>query len=353
MTSMQSIIATVSSPLQLLNATEARYQLGIPPRQSHAIAVFPECGSERQIRQVCNVADWKLTAYRQGSVGYGPSNRRHVLTQLLKRRQFFQHLTRLAEDFDPSVILMGSLAADWQRHIAGSVAKINHVMLVDDGVGEIASVKSLSYRRGQLTLTRQTAKQKIAKAILGQSRMNFGRFSWFTTYSEAMDVTPVPIVQNSREWLSRTLAGIPVGKFTTIIGQPFVESGQTTYDRYSKVISWISQRHSKLVVYHPHRRESSHNLARLARDVDMVIAPNALPIELAFVSENVRPSTIVGFYSSALISCAEVLDARTNIIRYRVDDPGFYPQDDAKSWAVEAAFYGTGVELRPLPHVDT
>lgn len=278
-----------------------------------------------------------------------------VPLRLWRRYNFFSSLSELLAHYPPDMtIIIGTLASDWQQHVAAESSEPKRIILVDDGVGEIDTVLQATFRKGQLiTAEDRTLRRRIVRLLLGRNTLPLVRMEWFTSYQ--VDMPPqLRVKTNDRAWLRDALADTMIDESNAIVGQPFVELGRVTVSQYCRAVASIARRYRDIrPVYHPHRRECASKIRRIESTLGIEIAPTELPIELSFVEKNSRPCLITGFSSSALISCAQVMGNNTRIIRHVINIPGFDVPSREAATRLSSVFEAMGVRSEHIHiHAD-
>lgn len=320
-------VAFVASPLQLLNATEARYALGFDGMPSLAV-IGPTLGGERTSRQLQRTADlcgWSMQAVDSGG-SYGGKHRGRAF---VRRMRFFRDLRQLSLAIDPeALVLFGSLSADWQRHAAACSNTRLPPTLVADGIGEVEAVGSLRSRRGQIRRDVSVAK-RLRASVLGEQAFRDGRLVWFTAYADSPDYSAAGIrrTANDWHWLRSRFRDKPVSTESMIVGQPLVEIGMVSRRGYTQAVAEVASRATAgSAIYIPHRREEISVVAEFAKEMGVSVALPDLPLELWLAAQPHVPAEVFGFSSSALIHVETLLSPRVRVARFVLEGQEVLPK---------------------------
>lgn len=92
-----------------------------------------------------------------------------------------------------------------------------------------------------------------------------------------------------------------------IIGQPLVEGGYCTADRYTSLVGSLVSQAAHDVLYRPHPREDPQVVRALCDRLGIVHRRSVVPLELECASD-VCPREILGFFSTALLTVPALVD---------------------------------------------
>lgn len=138
------------------------------------------------------------------------------------------------------------------------------------------------------------------------------------TYFDLESVYGVDVIKNNLTYLkNRGLNDfVTDGDVVYFIGQPV--EWFMSFDFYKNSISKLIKEFNKKIIYIPHRSESSEqisNIASMKSEMLEMLKPN-MPLELYFLKNNIYPSHVVSYISTALITLKILFEnTRVDFIR--------------------------------------
>ena len=298
-------IYIVESPLQFLNALEARHHFADGP---HTLLVRTSAaGYPRQEAQMRRLLALFPQAWDR-VVTYAGDDWPH---DELKRSVYFL-LRLLPQQYER--VFIGDPTSFIQRFLGLNV-RARQLFLLDDGV------QSISLQKGPQPVTvplRGVAspKRKLLRlfqrlpGIHLQARKPLDLFTCF-----ALDRHPgQTVVRHDYAFLRRAVEAAPIvdSNAVYVLGTPMEEYNFVTEASARCLLQWIRERWpSQRIVYVAHRRESDAKLARIRDDYGFEVVAFDLPVEVAFRDQGISPRAIVSFYSSAMFTLGHLYRGAT------------------------------------------
>lgn len=310
----------IDTPLQLLNAIEARHHFGIGPSPLLILKwnFWPKTAFERLLNEL----EWKgITWFEMDAIK--PAFRHSLLDaktvdrineyvwtwqQYLRRR----NLEKTIRQFGPvDRLIAGSLInLGYMCHVVNYVPS-NEIIAVDDGTFTLDVAK---FRSEKIEDNNQAPSSGYIKSIKKLIRERY--VEWYTQqprsirFFTAYDVSFGPednVATNKYDWLkSRITKGNENGQIY-FLGQPLIEDGyldEATYFGYlEKIYLYFG---GKSIFYLPHKRESARTVSIVENRLRLPIKRFNEPIEIALALGKTLPSTLASFHCSALESCAKI-----------------------------------------------
>lgn len=292
----------VASPLQFLNAMEAMHYF--KTSCNILILIYNSSLNETDYNQKLNLLDvneWEEVIY-------------YDLAQIAKKRRFFEQvklIKKLKKD-TYTYLFSGDFGTIQQALMAN--LDIENIYLLDDGTASLVTYEVLKDKHfiEQLTFSK---KMKLMRYRLMNLKYKIEQdINFFTIYN----LKPLPhmkVIQHDFRYLKKSrLRACKKSNNIYILGQNLVEVGWITEEKYlqylEKIIEKLLKEHSGKIIYKPHRSEkitmSYYSLQSEYFLIDQDI--NKGPIETSLINENIYPSVIVSFFSSALFSLDKIFD---------------------------------------------
>lgn len=309
-------ICLVESPLQVLNALEARARFGSAPERTWLLLLDnPKWSSQRGLTQTSRAASLEPWA-RFDTVSMAPATGRLAgLEWYLHVRRWSGRATHQFRDVD--TVFVGNYESPAMLHVA-NVLRPRRVVILDDGT---QSVRIGHERRAGLAIRalRQPGRRAVYR-LLGLDIAPYLSLVFFSAY----DIQPGAdddLVPCTYDHLRSRLCRHDVSDHAVFLGNPVVEDGDMTIETY---VTHLRQVVASLgphpVVYRSHRREQTSKLERLARDVGVPIHEPDDVIEVDLLSGAERASIIASFYSSALLTCGRLLQEPARVVCFRLPE---------------------------------
>ncbi len=317
------LVAFISSPLQALNFVEYSERVS---RQVELVVVgggsVLEPDIRTQIEAVLAPASPRKIVYSRWLLSlWSPIGaRRAVSSAVTALRQYLCA--------GPYEFVIGEYRSDFSWAVLHRLeTNVRSVVVVDDGTAtlRINRCQPLMRSRGQW---RQKIKSLLFPILGIRGVVPPTGLTFFTMFSlEGRIATDDSIMRNDFRTLSAELRDLaPDDEVVYVIGGPHGEAMSGLFDAGEvfnadvelalELTRFAADYTGKEVVYVAHRREQSEKLEILGHEVT-VITPN-VPFEIYPRAIGKRPRTIVSYYSSVLVTAAELLGDSVEIIALRI-----------------------------------
>lgn len=310
----------VASPLQLLNAAEARHHFGIAGAEAHLV-LFPfvyQEGNTDLLRRLAAQGEWGSVREMLpgGPAAAGPTGWSWAAVRGSWRR--LAQAARAAREVGPvDFVFLGNYRDHMMRHFAQR-ARHRRVVALDDGMSTLAIVRA----RGRTTSARPRLTMRRRMETLMGGR--FGDLPCVTFFSVYRLHAPAgdQVVTHAYAHLRGQVAEAARSEAVYFLGSPFVDLGMYGLEEYLDLMSAAAARFpSRPLVYMPHRAESPATLAEVARRTPFRVERPEFPIEWELARAAVRPRTLCGWYSSALENCHRIFGPSLQIVSLRLPAP--------------------------------
>lgn len=322
----------VKSPLQLLNAIEAKHHFHLDEKYCYLL-VMGDRKSYLQLMKLVHISkqwvniiqlnDVDLFAPNPWLSNVDPNNSISYKRSFLRSSIFsIYRLNRLAKAaVNTQNVFIGDNNNKYMRHFVNSI-KHENTILLDDGTATL----EVARQRVQGDKTRKP--DKIYKRIkLATKRMFQGlkdqptdKVTFFTAYNVEIK-SPDEIVVNDFSYLRLKALSLPFFEGVYFLGSPLSEIGLMTEESYLDQLSLVrSQFTGQDFIYVAHRRESNQKLDLIRRNIDINVSLFEYPVEYQFTMVGPRPKTVVSFVTSALDNLKIILDDSVKIISFKLLD---------------------------------
>lgn len=325
-------IFLVKSPLQLLNAIEAKHHFGLDDKDCYLLIMGDRKSYSQLMRLVIASRQWSnvVLLNRVGLVAVDPwsvcddlgdINR---LRKTLLRSSLFsiRRLNRLARSIkDVKYIFIGNNNSPLMRHFVNSL-KHQQTVLLDDGTATL----DIARQRMQGQVARKT--NKLSKKIRLAAKRIFQKLNarqpesvvFFTAYNIAVTGSD-RVISNDFAYLRNRAIGLKATETVYFLGSPLSEAGIMSEPQYLECMSRVRKYYAgRSVLYVSHRRESQHKLGKIRDEHGFELACFDFPVEyqLAFVGP--RPHELASFISSALDTCRLIFEDKMKIVAFKINE---------------------------------
>ena len=308
-----SAIFLIATPLQALNAIEARHHFKLAAEQCQL--VWFHSGSEandRQTEDMLGQADW----VRTDTIHYSGRNFRCW-------KQRFDEVNAVARSMERTEYLfMGDYAFDLMRHFTHAVER-REVVVLDDGNATLLIDRARRDSGGPYFLRPHSFGGRIKCLIktrgCGMNRSLVDELTFFTIYDlDADDRTTV--VPNTYAHLRSRLNLASRSDETFLLGDATPDKNQMREDAYfdclERALDYLGR---SSVLYMAHRLEKPEKLRKIESRFGIPVRESTMPIECRLCLSESVPKVIAGFFSSALDSCRVLCGERTRIKSFYID----------------------------------
>ena len=308
-------VYVVSTPLQLLNALEARAHFDEPPglliivRSSQQADTLPALLAD---------SDWVSVHRFDAWGGHEGSASRTAIFRA--RRSARQRLDRLVPELRKyKRLYLGNYNSPLFRHLANRLVDAELVLL-DDGTETIAiNRRRLGIDRGLGALAR--LKFDFWNLATGVDYSQVTELTYFSMYDLTRIRSGDGLILNSYRRLRAISESKPTGNQIFFLGQALVEEFIVTLNDYLTVLeNAVTAHEGSEVVYIPQSYENKEKIEQIGRELGIPVKRFDLPIEAQFVYGEVMPRGVVSFYSTALNTCRMIFGDRLDVTAIELND---------------------------------
>ena len=300
----------VETPLQLLNAIEARHYFCL--EQAHLRILTSPPFPRAAFTPLLEDGDWASTEYApirvtRPDLHSEESVRRSLFSNLAEyrsyldqayRRSLLNRWARALRRVDS--LFLGGYMQPYMKHFA-NVLPHRCLVALDDGTDTLR----VNQRRLHPEPTTSGAGIGRVKVFAHRTLHDWNiREPESVTFFSAFDLRTHPsdhLIKNEYSYVRTRALGTASSRDVLFLGQPLVEDGYIRFDAYVRHLkSALAFLRATDVAYAPHPRESSENVAILARETGVSVAPSDLPIELHLALRSGTPKRLASFFCSAL-----------------------------------------------------
>lgn len=307
---MQHVEASflVESPLQALNAVEAREYFGWDA-QACAVVVLrpPHVVADDQIRWTVERTGW--VHQLQVPAARGPWS-------WIRRVRAVRELAHTAPAI--SQLFIGDYRSTLMRHIANAMSDAQVVVLDDGIVTEVVSAhRRAVFNEGTDDDVAHPVTRPLFKRLAGSTfRMRqeeLRAVTFFSIYEFPVAFTD-RLIQYDYDWLRGQIRPAMFADFELFIGTKAVEAEIVDSETYRELVRAVSDRAGGRLVYVPHRAETEAGLRALREAIPgLEICRLPGPIELALIEMQTIPARIWSAWSSAIDTLAVIFADKVDI----------------------------------------
>lgn len=336
----------VKSPLQLLNAVEAKYYFDLKTDDC-VLIIMGDRKSQPQILTLSNVLnEWRsVIILNEVNLFFGDPLKVNKDFPLWKRiwqsgvfaKSFFnvRRLNRISNKLgNVNHIFMGYARYIYMRHFV-NITRHENVFLLDDGHATLQLAKERRQGTAQNAQTDLTKRIKLwAKRYLqGVQHEEKESLCFFTIYDVSADGND-RVIRHNFEHIRSKLSGLDVTDTVYFLGSPVVRAGVINQPDYVTHLTRVRDYfQDKNLVYVAHRRESQQHLEEISQNLNMKVIKFDYPIEYQLAVVGPRPEILASFFSSALDSCRLIFGDYMKIVSFKLD-----VKDSPKRDQVEAIY---------------
>ncbi|NOQ90418.1 MAG: hypothetical protein GQ549_05685 [Gammaproteobacteria bacterium] len=322
----------VKTPLQLLNALEARYHFVIP-KQDSVLIIMGDRKSQPQILALAQAMhEWgSVIVLNQMNLFFGdPLKCEHLpwYKDLFSSNVFsksfsnVRRLNRINKRLGKvDYIFIGYARYIYMTHFM-NVMPHNKTVLLDDGNATLQL--AIERKQGVLPSLKFKKKIKLAAKKLFQRVKDEARENliFFTMYDIAV-ANNDQLVRNSFKKIKSDINERGLTDDIYFVGSPISESNfvseQTYLDQLKKIKEYYC---GKNLIYIAHRREHPEKLKKISQLLQINTIIFEYPIEYQLAIVGPRPKVLASFFSSAIDSCQLIFadSILINVFKLIVDD---------------------------------
>lgn len=296
-------IFLVTSPLQLLNAIEARIEFNC---QNNILILREEKTNtgRKQIKSILTLKEWDHIIYLP--------RRNKVLSTLL----VMSKVKKITTNSKIENFFFADYSA-WRTNVFLNNFHAEKEIMIDDGV---------------LTLREYESKIKNCKLLFSNKKYNFifnllrfspprdispsKRLHIFTIFD--LEKSEIPIIKNKLSFIkSKAKKHNNEERYSVFIGQAHVNEKGIRIKDYEDTINYIASK-SK-IYYFPHRTESKEVERKIRKIKNVVYVRPVFPIEIELMNKNINIKEIYGIGSTALVTLSSLIpDAKVYNINFDI-----------------------------------
>lgn len=294
----------VNSPLQLLNAIEARHQ--IPGLNPHPLLIrHPGLRSLEGMRELTGLLPWGEVVDLGG--GAGPFARWRDLRRLERATGGGGHW---------AVLFLGDSRMEMMRHLA-HVAPFERIVLLDDGLGTIAGGASGQRDEGVRSAS-DVAKEWLKGAILRQFAGSLPIAERFSAYAQEGAVGG-KVIRNEYAFLRSRVSFAGYSNEVLFLGSPLIQAGLLTDEAYATYMRGVRRFFAEeKVTYVAHRREDPVCLEWMRGELGFDVQSSPRIIEWELANRRWLPRVLAGFNSAGLLNCHLIFGGAIDIHCFRL-----------------------------------
>ena len=334
----------VFSPLQLINAVEAKESLSL---SGNTLIIVRE-----------NSLFWPMSVYRPlvdtaawDAVHYVFVHDHETVKKFGKVRWFYlrwllrQRIDRLIASLGRSeALFMGRYYEPIHRHI-GNTLPHETLYLLDDGTDTLFVNK---LRQGLVAAPALSLKEKVSLFLLGLRNQQADSVTFFSAYDMPVRTDDRFILNRYPNFRSRIAHAAPTEEIW-FLGQPLTLDGFMAKNTYLDYLASAKAFYAgRRFVYLPHGREQKEDVDEIKRALDCDVRRYGLPIEVVLGAATERPKEVTSFFTSAIQNCSLMFGDTLQLTSVYLE-----PRDLLRFHAFVEGVYehfrsGIGVNLRLL-----
>lgn len=336
------IVFAVSTPLQLLNAIEARHSLISPAAGTElwVVAKHPEHRFTWLCAQRIGESSFSRVRLLELDNVSARSGVWRAAKSLLANRRRLGGLSKSTPAC--AQIFIGNPRTREHLFIA-SLFPDARLTCLDDGTGTVSFFERVAAHGGKdgggLVVAQGALaclKELCFRLFYGNYRHPLREADFFTAFVAQAEAAGFVASRNTYSWLASRQRDRGGRHGTHFLGAPFVERNELSWETYK---AWL-QRAATLVpapfVYVAHWAESDSQLSRIQSELGFACWRFEHPYEFEYLTGTQAPECIASWFSSALDVLALVPDESACLIAVEVPVEAFLKADIAAS---ASAFY--------------
>lgn len=330
-------IFLVKSPLQLLNAIEAKNYYNIKDDEC-VLVILGDSKSYSQLINLASISNQWEHIVMLSSVSlmfFDPWQTTAIDTKntnkSIMRSTFFtiRRLNRMAKNIGTVIrIFIGDYNYLYMRHFINLVPH-SETVLLDDGTAtmEVGRRRLSNIDENEIPNIEKAVKIYAKRIMLGLNDKDPKRLTFFSAY-DIETRNNDKVIKNSFRYLKSASKSMTKDNSVYFLGSPLIETGVVSQKDYIAQLSLIKEYYiNKEVIYISHRREDKENLNFIRRDLNIKICSFDYPIEYQISILGPVPSVVSSFVSSALENIRLIMDDELSVVSFKLID-GTYEKKD-------------------------
>ena len=318
---MKNAYFFITTPLQYLNALEARYYFSKTIDQAHLIILADYAPTLKQLNEMIEARHWHNVTYLWADLLISKNIHLYRILSFLPRRNRLRSIL-LSSIKDQDHIFIGHIVNVWSRYIC-KIKLDNKKYNLDDGLGSlrIYSIYKDENKKGYFKYT--TLSKRLESLLLGLSNTKFPTLTMFTSYN-LDSIKEVEVINHNYKNLKKLhLSHSTFQNKMFFIGQPLATQGKIRPETYVKIIDLIFDHYKKQNLecyYLPHR---SGNKSYIPKYWNVLYFE--FPLEYAMLIADKHPKVFATLYSSAGPNLAEIFsDIEISVHYWKIDNTHFF-----------------------------
>jgi len=322
----------IKSPLQLLNAIEAKHHFRLNTEDCILIIM----GDRKSLPQILELAktqhQWgKIILLKDVNLIFGnplEDNSHYSAPKLFWQSDIFKssafnvrRLNRISKYIgEVKYIFIGYAKYIYMRHFVNSTPH-QKTILLDDGSATIQI--SRERREGVNYMLSWTVNKKIKlfakiffQRLLSEEKESLCFFTAFDVSPGEKDT----LVKNNYDYIRNVNQALEQDDVVYFLGSPLSEAGIMQQADYLECLQKVKHCFGdQKLIYVAHRREKKGNLDEIGKLLDIEVVLFDFPIEYQIAVIGPRPKILASFISSALDNCRLILDNKLTIISFKLN----------------------------------
>ncbi len=308
----------VASPLQMLNAIEARYHFNL--RSEDCTLCIFQAGNainQLQLAKVTNVNEW-------GQLYLVPMSAETKIGWLISLRYIKNILKSIGAI---EYFFIGDYRFDLMQHFVNS-CKFEKLYLLDDGN---ATINVFEKRKKGIDILKRGTNNSykfFIKRLAGMNLKSITKMNYFTVY-DLKSYAEVNIVKNNYNYLKSHVSNITKSNCVYFLGTEFEYCYKSPivknniYIKYlERVIEYFRDQD---LIYFSCRAEPADKLRFIADKLKLSVKRLDVPIEFYLINTSKVPKCISGFYSSAFANIKNIFGSDIEIVSFHIKNEFINP----------------------------
>jgi hypothetical protein len=329
---MMKNVFLVKSPLQLLNAIEAKHHFGLKDEDCVLIVMGDKRNQPNMLRLINSRPLWGdvILLHTVGLFLDDPFYNRSESSWrgkiwglgIFKKSIFnIRRLNKISKSLGKAGFVFIGFSRDvYMRHFVNSTPH-KEVVLLDDGNATLEIAKDR--KRNLDTSTKKMPayrkfKLHVKRFLQGVKDYEVDRLTFFSAYDLDLGKKD-SLVKNNFNYIRNESRSVGKDDAVYFIGAPLDEVGLILRDQYIAYLMKVKEYFkNRKIVYVAHHREKKDKLNKL-RDVlgfDIVLFDYLIEYQVAVLGP--RPAVLASFFSSALENCRLIFGNEMKIISFRI-----------------------------------
>jgi len=318
----------VKSPLQLLNAIEAKHYFKVPKKDCVLIVMADRKSQYQLLNLVKLKAEWgTVIVLNEVNLFFGnpiETNdygwfKRLWMGDVLKKSIFNVRRINRIRKYLPEVkyIFVGYINYVYMVHYV-NVTKHDEVLLLDDGNVTFEFSRHRKNNEARNLSAIKKLKMFLKRYLQGLESEVVKHVCFFTMYDIESSGNDC-VVKNNYSHIKSQISNSQLTGNIFFLGSPLCEVGVVSSNDYLKNLSKVINYYGKSnVTYIAHRRESPERLEEIKQCLDIRVMYLELPIESYLATTNSMPKIVSSFISSALDSCRVIFGEKLTVVSFKL-----------------------------------